>query len=67
MGMSASFRRVTAILLRDSTLARVLQNISLVYGLVTGNGRGALARRCERKIDVVAALKREDHRRCCGL
>ena len=57
-GMSASFRaRVAAILPRGSKLAKVLRNISLVYGLATGNGRHALARRCERKIDVDAALK----------
>jgi hypothetical protein len=58
-GMSASFRaRVAAILPRGSKLANVSRNISLVYGLATGSGRHALARRCERKIDVDAALKK---------
>ena len=56
--MSAAFRaRVAAILPRGSKLAKVLRNISLVCGLATGNGRYALARRCERKIDVDATLK----------
>jgi hypothetical protein len=61
---SASFSsRVAAILPRGSKLAKVLRNISLVYGLATGNGRYALARRCERKIDVDAALKKRPARR----
>jgi hypothetical protein len=57
-GMSDSFKaRVAAILPRGSKLAQALRNISLVCGLATGNGRHSLARRCERKIDVDAALK----------
>jgi hypothetical protein len=57
-GMSASFRaRAAAILPRGSKLAKVLRNVSLLYGLATGNDQHALARRCERKIDVDAALK----------
>jgi hypothetical protein len=57
-GTSASFRaHVAAILPRGSKLARVSRNLSLLYGLATGNSRYALACRCERKIDVEAALK----------
>ena len=57
-GISAAYRaRVAAVPPRGSKLAKVLRNISLLYGLATGNGRHALARRCERKIDVDAALK----------
>ena len=56
-GMSSFRARVAAILPRGSKLAKVLRNISLVFDLATGNGRYALARRCERKIDVDAALK----------
>ena len=56
--MSASFRAgIAAILPRGSKLAKVLRNISLLYGLATGNGRYALPQRCERKIDVEKALK----------
>ena len=46
-----------AALPHGSKLANLFRNISLVYGLATGNGRYALARRCERKIDVDEALK----------
>ena len=56
-GCQPHLARVAAILPRGSKLAKVLRNISLVCGLATGNGRYALARRCERKIDVDATLK----------
>jgi hypothetical protein len=49
--------RLTAILPRGGKVAVIFRNIGLLYGLATGNSRYAVARRCERKIDVEAALR----------
>jgi hypothetical protein len=49
--------RLAAILPHSGKWAIIFRNIYLLYGLATGNSRYALARRCERKINVEAALK----------
>jgi hypothetical protein len=37
----------------------ILRNMYLLYGLATGSGQYALARRCERKIDVETLLQEQ--------
>ena len=54
---SASVKARLAALPHGNKLAILFRNTYLLYGLATGNSRYALARRCERKIDVEKALK----------